>query len=184
MLLVPSSLHESPIHGVGVFCALGILQGETVWKFDDRVDFRRDDFPNWLSIFVCSDRNGNLLDGDNARFINHSDTPNLVANEDELIAARMIKSGEELTCDYRDHNSLCKLPSENNTLIPMKYDPTLADTMRLEPRLHNAVWEISNAMDVRGFEDWCYGPIASRDLVKKLQARIKELEKTVLSITR
>ena len=38
---------------------------------------------------------------DNARFINHSDTPNTKNVGDDCAVTRDIQEGEELTCDYR-----------------------------------------------------------------------------------
>ncbi|PKM07970.1 MAG: hypothetical protein CVV14_06225 [Gammaproteobacteria bacterium HGW-Gammaproteobacteria-4] len=38
---------------------------------------------------------------DNARYMNHSDTPNLIEVDGCNYTARDIAEGEELTCDYR-----------------------------------------------------------------------------------
>lgn len=41
--------------------------------------------------------------GDDARFINHSETPNLLCYLDDfVVAARDIEAGEELTENYRE----------------------------------------------------------------------------------
>ena len=45
-----------------------------------------------------------ILPGDNDRFMNHSDTPNVGMNPSgtaDTIALRAIAAGEGLTCDYR-----------------------------------------------------------------------------------
>lgn len=109
MLLVPTIINDSPIHGIGVFAAREILAGERVWKFDTRCDFRRDDFPHWLHKFVFRDAEGAALDGDNARFINHSDRPNLIPEGAELIAAHIIPNSTEMTVDYNSPDSRCEL---------------------------------------------------------------------------
>lgn len=111
MLKVPTIVKESEIHGIGVFLAKDVKLGELVWKFDPRCDFRRADFPEWLSAFVFSDKMGMALDGDNARFMNHSADPNLSDNGryDALFAVRDIPLGEELTVDYTSEHSKCAL---------------------------------------------------------------------------
>jgi len=111
MLTIPTYLAESTIHGLGLFAGRSIQQGELVWRFDDRCDFRRDDFPKWLQRFVFTDSIGSALDGDNARFMNHSDDPNTFSDRDimELFAARPIKAGNEITVDYHCENSKCDL---------------------------------------------------------------------------
>lgn len=109
MLLVPTMISDSPIHGLGVFAAREINKGELVLRYDPRCDFRRDDFPEWLRKFVFHDSRGNALDGDNARFINHSDHPNLISYGDDLVAAGPIPNGAEMTVDYNSPHSFCEL---------------------------------------------------------------------------
>jgi hypothetical protein len=49
------------------------------------------------------------LDGDDARFMNHSETPNVLAVTAELmVATRHIALGEELCCDYRSFDDSCR----------------------------------------------------------------------------
>lgn len=120
MLLVPTILSESKIHGIGVFAAREIKTGQPVWRFDSRCDFRRDDFPDWLEKFVFRDSAGSALDGDSARFMNHADSPNLIAAAGGLVAAFYILSGDELTVDYNSPESLCELgPAQSNAKFAM-----------------------------------------------------------------
>lgn len=109
MLLIPTILGDSLIHGLGVFVMRDVKKGEVIWRFDHRCDFRRDDFPEWLGRFVFRDSQGTALDGDNGRFINHSDSPNLIPEGNDLISARIIYYGDELTVDYSSPESLCEL---------------------------------------------------------------------------
>jgi len=52
-----------------------------------------------------------MLNIDNTRFINHSDTPNIKHQEYKLIAANDIKKGEELLDNYNDFDD--QLASKN-----------------------------------------------------------------------
>ena len=48
MLLVKVTLKSSPIHGLGIFAAEDIAQGQIVWRFDPRLDplIPREELPN------------------------------------------------------------------------------------------------------------------------------------------
>jgi SET domain-containing protein len=117
MLLVKTKVSVSKIHGIGLFAAAFILKGTPTWMFLEGFDLRlpeaildrlsdpaRDQFlkysyfdPKHASYELCSD---------DARFFNHSDTPNtrstqLETGEEVDVASRDIDQGEELTCDYR-----------------------------------------------------------------------------------
>lgn len=109
MLKIPSIVGPSNIEGVGVFATSDVRKGGEVWSFDERVDFRRTDFPDWLKKYTFTDSKGVAMDGDNARFMNHSDAPNLISSEGSLIAAVDILAWEELTVNYNDPESKCAL---------------------------------------------------------------------------
>lgn len=112
MLLVKTYLAESEIDGIGLFAAEDIAKGTTIWRFDERIDRKfskaeRDALPEpaysyvqkySYPAFVGSDVH--YLDGDHARFMNHSDTPNTDCEVD-TVAIRDIQAGEELVCDYQ-----------------------------------------------------------------------------------
>jgi hypothetical protein len=114
MMLVPTYLAESRIHGIGVFAARPIGAGKTLWRFDERVDILLPidglgQVPERVGAFlktyayVCEFFPGNLvLNGDNARFINHADDPNTDNRTALAFARRPIAKGEEITCDYRE----------------------------------------------------------------------------------
>lgn len=116
MLLVKTAVKRSNIEGLGCFAAEDIKEGQVVWVFDPRIDLRfkvseLGKFPPHVQQYIAhygytENSNGDrcmVLCGDNTRYVNHSDDPNLLEgpngpNSD--IAARDIKAGEELTCDY------------------------------------------------------------------------------------
>lgn len=112
MLLVPTRVAPSPVEGLGLFAAEDIAAGTEVWRFEPRFDqlidiadvrtapaaFRRffdtycyesHDFPGRY-----------VLSCDHAKFINHSDAPNIAARGLSSYATRDIAAGEEITCDY------------------------------------------------------------------------------------
>lgn len=111
MLLVKTTLGPSTIHGIGLFAAEPIARGTVIWRFDECIDRRfnkaaRDALPEPTRSFVATysypERLGSdvhNLDGDNARFMNHSVAPNTDCEVD-TIASRDIAVGEELLCDY------------------------------------------------------------------------------------
>lgn len=117
MLLVKTVLAQSLIDGFGLFAGQDIPAGTLVWNFDPRVDLSLDApqidklspaFKEYFDKYAYLDvRLGKyVICGDDARFVNHSDQPNLVGiytvgREYGIdIAIREIKEGEELTSDY------------------------------------------------------------------------------------
>lgn len=113
MMLVQCHIGRSEIEGLGVFTDEPIPAGRTVWRFDRRFDLlvplaELDRAPEHLRQFY--DRfayemeewpDHLALDGDDGRFMNHADDPNLDFSTPGIaVAARDIAPGEELTCDY------------------------------------------------------------------------------------
>lgn len=112
MLLVPTYLALSPLHGVGVFAAAPIARGTRMWERHPELDpiipletiqalpevaqafFRRYayDSPQFPG--------GMVLGFDNSRFINHSTDPNTDNSGAVTVARRDIAKDEEITCDY------------------------------------------------------------------------------------
>ena len=118
MFTVSTYVAESQIHGLGVFAAAPIAQGAVVWKLDPRVDlfFSVDQFEalaaalpsRHASLFRawCYRHAGcYVLCGDNAKFANHSSTPNCLSipalTDSGDVALRDISAGEEITYNYR-----------------------------------------------------------------------------------
>ncbi|WP_291842100.1 SET domain-containing protein [Maricaulis sp.] len=112
MLLVDTYLAPSPLEGLGVFASEFIPAGTLIWVLDPAVDLiltesqlteRPPVYRQYMQRYAYFDRglNGYLLDGDHARFLNHSDEPNLDFRADGNGEARRdIHSGEEILCDY------------------------------------------------------------------------------------
>jgi hypothetical protein len=116
MLLINTYLEKSTIAGIGLFAAGYIPKGTLIWKENPSIDisFTSLDTLN-LSPMVREqldaftyydiDRDIYILCGDNARFWNHSDTPNCGEDSDNpshqyTYTLRNILAGEELTVDY------------------------------------------------------------------------------------
>ena len=118
MLLVPTRLAPSGIHGLGVFAAAPITEGTPVWRFakgldmefsPDIVDGLPEHARTFFSHYGYLDRNMKriILCFDDARFVNHSDTPNVGTDyaQDPYgldVALRDIAAGEEITMNYED----------------------------------------------------------------------------------
>src|SRR5436305_1912497 len=116
MLLVPTRLAPSAIHGFGVFAAAPIAQGTPVWRFAKGLDmeFAPDIVPTlpahvqqFFSRYGYLDRHLQciVLCFDDARFVNHSEAPNIATDyaQDRYgldVALRDIAAGEEITMDY------------------------------------------------------------------------------------
>jgi SET domain-containing protein len=122
MLLVKTKIRLSNIAGIGLFADQFIPKGTCIWKFKGGFDMRvSKDYPDVLeepakSFFTTyAYQNPKTLNyvlcADNARFFNHSDTPNTdcVYNPDDEdtmdVAARDIQTGEELTIDYKQFDA-------------------------------------------------------------------------------
>lgn len=116
MLLVKTYLRPSPIDGIGCFAAEFISSGSPVWRFVPCFDVL---LPPSFCAEMCNaeflERYAQqcpitgyfILCADDARFVNHSDDPNVGAQAPLFDPAnihnamRDIRRGEELTCDYR-----------------------------------------------------------------------------------
>ena len=109
MLLVATTVRPSEIHGLGCFAGEFIPKGKRVWVFDRRIDpivylAHLSRLPEAMQTFLNDKgfvatrrwRKCIVLCGDDSRYMNHSDDPNLIKN----VACRDIEAGEELTCDY------------------------------------------------------------------------------------
>jgi uncharacterized protein len=114
MMLVKTYIGPSDIQGVGIFASERIPAGTVIWEFNERFDICLDEsavesLPAYMReyvevySFVHPHRPDVLvIEADNGRFMNHSDTPNTDFRTDVGIALRDIQPGEELTCDYAE----------------------------------------------------------------------------------
>ncbi len=117
MLLVRTKIGVSLTHGIGLFASEFIAKGSRTWKFLEGFDLR---LPPSILDRLSAPARAQLLHysyfhvqtglyelcSDDARFFNHSDTPNTASvelpNGEEVdVALRDIFDGEEITCDYR-----------------------------------------------------------------------------------
>jgi hypothetical protein len=111
-MLIATYLAPSSIHGIGVFAGQSVARNTRIWQYDPRVDllvdqtlfaqlpqvareyltkyaYRWKKFPGML-----------VLNGDNAKFINHSANPNSDNSTDFAVAKIDILQGQEITCNY------------------------------------------------------------------------------------
>ena len=111
MLIVDCYSGKSDIAGLGLFTYNYIGKGEPVWikQFSDIVVELdkipvglRNHFDKYSSVRNIHGKLHYELDGDNCKYMNHSEDPNVLFVTPELgIATRDICVNEELTCDYR-----------------------------------------------------------------------------------
>jgi SET domain-containing protein len=114
MLLVPTKIGPSKIHGIGLFAAKPIKKGTVVWGLVPEIDIvltpailKRLSSVAYEQIMAYAYQDNKtkeiILCGDDARFMNHSEDANIMdnpKNRNESLAIHDISLGEELTCDY------------------------------------------------------------------------------------
>lgn len=109
MLVVKTYLGESPGKGIGLFAGEPIQQGQEVWVFHPSIDllFAENDVPQeareFFDTYAIEYEPGNyMVHVDNARFINHSEEPNIVhlGGFYPSVASRDIAADEEITVAY------------------------------------------------------------------------------------
>jgi len=117
MMIVPTYVGPSEIEGVGIFASAQIKAGDPVWILEEKFDLllpvnelaflpeiqrqfiERYGYPHMVRPGII------VLEYDNGRFMNHSDTPNTDFRNAEIAwALRDIGVGEELTCNYSEFN--------------------------------------------------------------------------------
>lgn len=110
MLTVKTYIDKSPVHGIGLFAAEFIPKDTLIWKLNRELDLiitqeayeklsplAKEHF-DWFAYY-SEGRGGWILCFDNAKFVNHSKTPNTYGVGD-TIASKDIQIGEEITEDY------------------------------------------------------------------------------------
>lgn len=114
MLIVPTYLNQSPIHGFGVFAKAFIPRGTKVWEFNPIFDIvlteaQFEALPpssrEEIEIHLYQPEEGGKLyyESTMGKYMNHSREPNVDFGEVGCgWATRDIRAGEEMTCDYRD----------------------------------------------------------------------------------
>lgn len=112
MLLIKTYLKETDGKGIGLFAGEKIA-AQTMWHKDEELFDRKFSkqfvIENGLEKYFYHYATYHLeedcfyLCSDNARFVNHSETPNTYydKNKGGCFALMDIEEGEEITCDYR-----------------------------------------------------------------------------------
>ena len=112
MMLVRCRPGPSQIEGIGVFASEPVAAGQPVWRLDPELDrilpvgavaARTPAGREFLDRYAYFDdsRSALVLCCDDARFMNHSFTPNVSdVRKDVCVAMRDIAAGEEFTCNY------------------------------------------------------------------------------------
>ncbi|MBX3413839.1 MAG: SET domain-containing protein [Pirellulales bacterium] len=116
MLLIETELRPSSIHGIGLFAIAPVAVGQVVWRFTEGFDLDLD--PRALDRLGPRERarllhygyidhvlNRYILCCDDARFINHSPSPNIASDRSGDprgvdVAVREILPSDEITIDY------------------------------------------------------------------------------------
>lgn len=113
MIIVPTYLEKSPVHGFGVFAKELIKKGTKVWEFNPIFDVRFTDaeferlppsVKAEIEHHLYQPEQGGVLyyESTMGRYMNHSREPNVDFSDVGVgWATRDIKPGDELTCDYR-----------------------------------------------------------------------------------
>ena len=138
MLHVKATVGDSEIHGKGLIAAQDIPRGTLIWTFDPSVDheFRSEDIQKItdaaererLLDHAYKTREGIfLLCGDEARYMNHSNTPNTISvgfhengGHGATYAAEDISIGREITEDYLSFEDPARLEEYG---IPVSHQP-------------------------------------------------------------
>jgi SET domain-containing protein len=103
MLKVKTYIDKSSINGIGLFSLEFIPKETVVWDLDYGIDiiFSFIGENEFLNKYCYKDQETYILCVDDARFMNHSITPNTsngIGNQ--TISNKDIQIGEEITCNY------------------------------------------------------------------------------------
>jgi SET domain-containing protein len=111
MLMVHASAGRSRIHGKGLIAREAIPAGTLIWalrpgfdvemtkqQFEELARHSREQVARYIYTDVVT---GNyILCSDDAKYMNHSDTPNTRTEGRETVAISQIEPGQEITCNY------------------------------------------------------------------------------------
>jgi uncharacterized protein len=104
MMTVPTYVAPSAIEGVGIFAATDIKAGEEIWRFEPEIAALgpvQRDYVERYGYSHMTDRTFTVVEADNGRFMNHSETPNTdFTRPDRGFAIVDIPAGTEILCDY------------------------------------------------------------------------------------
>jgi SET domain-containing protein len=115
MMLIPTELKASSIHGLGIYTLVPLTKGMHIWTLNPEFErlLNEDEVKTWPQFqqdFVYKytyphPQNAKLLilEVDNGRFMNHSLTPNTdFSSIYDGYARADIPAGTELTCNYNE----------------------------------------------------------------------------------
>ena len=122
MLLIETRLKRSRIHGIGLFADKRIRKGTKIWRYSKDIDLvlspknlqhLAEPSRKQITAYIYKDiiTKQIVLCGDDARYFNHSNTPNVIDVPGDpylCIAKRNIRKGEELTHNYYCYDSFAK----------------------------------------------------------------------------
>lgn len=130
MLTVKTYIDNSTIHGIGLFAKEFITQGTLVWQLEKGFDIvlnkkEFDELPDNAKQSILfyghyqEEEGGYVLCSDDARFFNHSTSPNCKSEIGKTFAIKDINIGEEITDNYIEFDELYELKNIIN-LAPIK----------------------------------------------------------------
>lgn len=144
MLMVKTKVKKSniPDAGLGLFADEFIKKGTVTWRFcpgfdqilyeDDLLRLSEAARLQFLKYTYKSIDTGHYVScGDDDRFINHSESPNIIEGENEpnsepfSIAARDIYPGEELLCNYFHYDANAEMKLNNDFEYKPKAEKSL-----------------------------------------------------------
>ena len=111
MFLIDTYLDKSKIQGVGVFAKENVKKGEKIKevRIEFEIEFDKENLPRMplalarmVDNYAYEREKGSkivVLGIDNEKYLNHSDNPSV---NDDGIALKDIKIGDEITINYRD----------------------------------------------------------------------------------
>ncbi len=116
MLMINASAGRSRIHGRGLIAREFISPGTLVWllkpgfdveltkeQFDELSPNAREQIGRYIYTDVAT---GNyILCSDDAKYMNHSDTPNTKTEGHQTTAIAPIEPGQEITCNYYEFDA-------------------------------------------------------------------------------
>lgn len=116
MLLVNASAGPSRIHGTGLIANERISAGSVIWvlkpgfdlvltkrELDELSPPAQKQIRKFIYIDVDTDKY--ILCSDDAKYMNHSDSPNTSTQGQQTVALCDIEPGTELTGDYREFDA-------------------------------------------------------------------------------
>lgn len=124
MFIINTYLGKSEINGTGVFAREYIPNGSVVWRMQKNFDLvlnkdQYEELPPIAKDFIKHYGYYNQSEGgwvvcmDNAKYTNHSNSPNIEADGDVAIAIKDIHEGEEITEDYYNFDETVKQKLSN-----------------------------------------------------------------------